>query len=274
MREWKISGSEERLADALTQKTKLPLETVLQLLENGAVTFKARGKGSWRRVRDGSLQLHKLDLLQVCFDHRVLKIPAFVSAGPVWECAQYGVWSKPVGVMSQGTSAGDQASLLYAVEKFGRTPFLVHRLDRETEGIMLVAYDGKAAGVLSQMFQERLIHKTYHAIIVTSDHLPPAGTFTQELDGKDAQTEYRILQALPDNRSLAELNPVTGRLHQIRRHLALNGSGVWGDPQYGISNKNREGMKLAAVGIDFIDPWGKKSRSFKALASFDPSLAG
>ena len=269
MKEWKFKGYESTLLEALVDRTKLSREILIKLLEYGAVVRRTQGKGSWHRVRISSQKLNLQDEIQVFFEPKVINIPAFESAPPLWECEHYGVWFKPAGIMSQGTAAGDHCSLMYAVEKKGHTPYLVHRLDRETEGIMLVAYTGKAAGLLSDMFQKHEIKKTYHAI-VTNRHVfsGTTGIFSDSLDGKKSETAFRIVKDLPEDRVLLELRPLTGRLHQIRRHLALNGSGVWGDPKYGKDNKNREGMKLAATGLDFLDPWKHCQRSFNKLASF------
>lgn len=269
MREWRFTGSDETLSDALVKRTKLSPEIVSKLLAFGGVVRRAQGKGSWLRIRSGEIKLHPLDQLLVSFEPKVLTMKPFVAQDPLFESKNYGVWFKPAGVMSQGTAAGDQCSMMYAVENKGHTPFLVHRLDRETEGPMIVAYNGPAAGKLSELFQQHKIHKTYHAIVVHADSLQDDGKFEQPLDDKPSETHYQVLKRLPENRALVELKPITGRLHQIRRHLALNGSGVWGDPKYGKDNKNREGMKLAAIGLDFFDPWDKAARSIKVLASFN-----
>lgn len=268
MREWRLKAVKGRLGELLFQHTRLPEQTVRQLLEYGAVVWRPRGQGSWQRIRDGGQMLASLDEVVVTYEPKVLRLEPFVVAAPIFECKHYGVWYKPAGIMSQGTAAGDQRSLLYAVEKFGHAPFLVHRLDRETEGPMLVAYSAMAAGKLSQLFQDHKIQKTYHAIVVNADRFEEAGRFSWPLDGKSAQTEYRLLERLDERLALLELKPVTGRLHQLRRHLELHGSGVWGDPKYGKDNKNREGMKLAAVGLDFVDPFTNEPRSFSTLPSF------
>lgn len=269
MKEWKFKGHDSTLLEALTERAKLPQKTILRLLECGAVVRKINGKGAWTRTRNPLQKLQPSDEIHLSYEPRVINLPTFESNGPIWSCNHYGVWFKPAGIMSQGTAAGDHCSLLYAVEKKGHTPYLVHRLDRETEGVMLVAYSAMAAGKLSIMFQNHEIQKTYQAIIVKASVLEnQSGTFNDSLDGKKAETPFRIIKRLEDDMALIELKPTTGRLHQIRRHLALNGSGVWGDPKYGEHNKNRDGMKLAATGLDFIDPWKRCQRSFSELASF------
>lgn len=269
MKQHHLKGLEGPIALALETRLKLPAETVTKLLAFGAVVVRARGKGAHQRVRAPGHVLHPTDEVQVAHDPRVLAMPAFKAAPAIWECAHYGVWFKPAGIMSQGSPAGDHCSLMYAVEQMGRTPYLVHRLDRETEGLMLVAYNGKAAGVLSDMFQKQLIQKTYLALVAHPEALGgPEGLIDLPLDGKPSQTKFRVIKDLAANRALVELSPLTGRLHQIRRHLALMGSGVMGDPKYGVGNKNREGMKLSAISLKFFDSWSKQDRHFTFKASF------
>ncbi len=260
-----------RLGDALTARLKLPLETIEAMLAFGAVVVRFRGKGPWERVRDGRLKLNPADQVQAVHDPGVLALPAFISRAPLEENRHYGVWWKPAGIMSQGTASGDHRSMLYAVERTGRKAFPVHRLDRETEGLMLVAYTTAAAAKLSEMFQKQAVHKTYMAVVCGLPTQATTGLFQDALDGKPAQTRYRVVRALEEGRLLVELEPLTGRLHQIRRHLALHGAGVWGDPKYGKNNKNREGMKLAATGLCFQDPWESVEKTFRAPASFAPA---
>jgi tRNA pseudouridine32 synthase/23S rRNA pseudouridine746 synthase len=261
----------ERLGEALTRVTKLPGDTIAQLLSYGAVQMRFRGKGAWERVRDARFKLHETDQIKVSHDGRVLDLPAFREAQSVAQFKSYGVWIKPAGIMAQGTDAGDHCSLLYAIERTGKQAYPVHRLDRETEGLMVVAYSSDAAAKLSRLFQEHKIKKTYLAIVAGDTSYLGVGTdgsFTDPLDGKAAETKYHVVKELEEGRLLMELSPLTGRLHQIRRHLELVDCGVWGDPKYGKRNKNREGMKLAATHLSFIDPWTREEVSFRYEASF------
>lgn len=271
--QFKAIKESERLQDALTRVTKYPPDVLTAMLTYGAVQVRFRGIGPWERVRDGRLSLHPQDQARAHYDSKILLLPAFNNAECISENRDYGVWIKPAGIVSQGTDAGDHCSLLYAVAKAGRTPFPVHRLDRETEGLMVVAYHSKAAAELSRLFQEQKVKKTYLAIVAGDvSGLNDQGLIDENLDRKVAQTKYKVIQKLPEGRLLVELKPITGRLHQIRRHLDLLGCGVWGDPKYGKGNKNREGMKLAAVGLEFFDPWDKGPRHFHYKASFALTL--
>ncbi|MFP5457901.1 MAG: RluA family pseudouridine synthase [Bacteriovoracia bacterium] len=267
--QFKAQKPDERLSEALLRVTRFPVDVVNQMLACGAVQGRFRGQGPWSRVRDGRIKLHPLDQYRAHYDSKILLLPAFTDATCLTENSDYGVWVKPAGIVSQGTDAGDHCSLLYAITLKGREAFPVHRLDRETEGLMVVAYNSKAAAKLSQLFQEQKVQKTYLAIVAgDTSGLNEQGMIDMDLDRKVAQTKYKVVARLPEKRLLVELKPITGRLHQIRRHLELLGCGVWGDPKYGKGNKNREGMKLAAIGLEFFDPWDHGPRHFHYKPSF------
>lgn len=260
MRKFKFLGVPDKsLVELVQDKTKTSPALASKLIEYGAVKIKLRSKGSFQRIRDLKYKLHQTDLIEACIDEKVLSLRPFENPLCLFECAHYGVWFKPANIMSQGTDAGDQTSLLYGIEKMGKTPFLVHRLDRETQGPMIVAYHSKAAHQLSEIFLQNKIKKFYHALVKVQGFIEESGVIEFPLDQKEAKTTYRVLDR-SEGRALLELELHTGRLHQIRRHLDLISTPVMGDPKYGQGNKNRNGLALAAVSIEFIDPWTREKR--------------
>lgn len=134
---------------------------------------------------------------------------------------------------------------------------LVQRLDREAGGLLVVAHDQGAAARLGLQLQRAEVDKAYVAEVLgdlAAAH-GEAGEVAVPLDRKPALTRWRVLAWDPARRvSLVELRILTGRRHQIRRHLEILGHPVMGDPRYGRGNKNREGLRLAAVGLAFRDP--------------------
>jgi tRNA pseudouridine32 synthase/23S rRNA pseudouridine746 synthase len=83
-----------------------------------------------------------------------------------------------------------------------------------------------------------------------------SGRIEQALDGKAAVTEWFLEHYdVAAHVSTVQVRMLSGRYHQIRRHFAGIGCPVMGDPRYGQGNKNEDGLKLAAVGIAFKDPW-------------------
>lgn len=260
MRKFKFLGtSDKSLIELVQDKTKTSPAFAAKLIEYGAVKLKFRSKGSFQRIRDPKYKLHPTDLIEACIDEKVLSLKPFENPLCLFECTHYGVWFKPANIMSQGTDAGDQTSLLYGIEKMGKTPYLVHRLDRETQGPMIVAYHSKAAHQLSEIFLQNKIKKFYHALVKVHGFIEESGVIEFTLDQKEAKTSYRVLDRR-EGKALVEVELHTGRLHQIRRHLDLISAPVMGDPKYGQGNKNRQGLALAAVSIEFIDPWTHQKR--------------
>ena len=157
--------------------------------------------------------------------------------------------NKPAGLAAQG-GAGITVSLdgILAAE-FSPRPRLVHRLDRDTSGVILAAKDQAAAARFSRLFSGRLTGpddsggavKRYLSICAGCLE-PPAGFISLELDvrgkTKAAQTAYREVETRGEF-SLVELELGTGRMHQIRRHLARAGCPVLGDDKYGDFALNR-----------------------------------
>jgi tRNA pseudouridine32 synthase/23S rRNA pseudouridine746 synthase len=173
---------------------------------------------------------------------------------------EWGIWYKPVGLMSQGNEYGDHCSILRQVEKAKNKAWPIHRLDREASGLMIFAYTLKAARLFSELFQKHQVRKFYQ-IEVLGQVPDKTGIIDFKLDGKEAKTTYKLLEQNEfTSKLLVELH--TGRLHQIRRHFDMLGYPVLGDPKYGVGNKNTEGMKLMAYQLIFKDPFTQKEINF------------
>jgi tRNA pseudouridine32 synthase/23S rRNA pseudouridine746 synthase len=255
------------LGEACLKLSPLSLEQISEASSKGAIWIKRGGQRKTLRIRSVDELVAPDDEILIYFDAKVLAVPELKNLRCLYEDKNYGVWVKPAGVVAQGSQSGDHASVLRYVEKVkGKEVYLVHRLDRETDGLILVAYHAKAAALLSNLFKEHLIKKTYEAIVL--GRLPQG--LTQEimipLDEKEAITNFEVL-ASNDQQSLLRLTIQTGRLHQIRRHLDLIGHPVIGDPQYGRGNKNRSGLKLKAVELCFRDPWSNQEKTFNHFDS-------
>lgn len=159
-------------------------------------------------------------------------------------------FNKPSGLAVQGGS-GVALSLedLLAVfaKSNGKQPRLVHRLDRETSGVIIAARTKPAAAFFSEAFAGRAVEKTYLAVVCGGAPAPDAGEIDLALkkssrrgldimeiakDGQAALTRYRTLSATGEA-ALVELSPETGRMHQLRAHLAAVGRPIAGDGKYG-----------------------------------------
>ena len=158
--------------------------------------------------------------------------------------------------MSQGNQFGDHMSILRIIEKQlhnKREVFPVHRLDRETSGLIIVAHNKKMAATLSSLFQTQQIQKNYQAIVL--GEIEESGTIDRALDKKKAVTHFKRINFNQEtNCSLIDIRLETGRTHQIRRHCDSIGHPIMGDPKYGVGNKNREGLQLIAYKLIFNCP--------------------
>lgn len=154
------------------------------------------------------------------------------------------VIDKPPGLATQ-PGAGISVSLVEAVERdFGFRPFLVHRLDRDTTGCIIVARDSRNATIWTEMIAGREVVKTYRAIVAGS---PPAASGTLDMAvrvrgvEKSASTQYKCIGSFGPEKgySLLELELGTGRTHQIRLQLASAGCPILGDDAHGDFRLNK-----------------------------------
>jgi len=191
--------------------------------------------------------------------------------------------NKKSGDIVQGDKTGDkplsEVVKEYIKEKYNKPGevFLgvVHRLDRPTSGIIIFARTSKALERLNKMLRDRVISKTYWAIIKNNpkkvkDTLihflkknpknNKSTVFTKKTEGsKKAILHFTIKKKL-DNYSLLEIDLETGRHHQIRAQLSFIGSPIKGDLKYGASRSNKDGsIHLHARTINFTHPVSKKT---------------
>lgn len=219
-----------------------------------------------KKISD-STQLQEGDLLKLPPVHFMVdKDPRHTNLNPrlaaeklaaitLAETDDYLVINKPGGLAVQGGTGISQSidDWLLAQHKSGHGDYrLVHRLDRATSGLMLIARNRSAAKNISQQFQQHQIRKTYWAIVhQLAAHLPAGGVITDPLkpaaretmmvahpsDSDALSAETRLYtKAGKDNLLWLELNPLSGRKHQLRVHLSHHGLPIVGDDKYGDSS--------------------------------------
>jgi 23S rRNA pseudouridine955/2504/2580 synthase len=164
------------------------------------------------------------------------------------------VLNKPFGIAVQGGSGTKRhldGILAGMVDRFGDRPRLVHRLDRDTTGVLLVAKHRDAAARLGRTFQTRSAAKTYWALIkgvpkppqgkveaaLVKASGPDGDRVRKALPGEQAKamhatTHYSVIDRVAHKAAWVSLKPVTGRQHQLRAHMALIGHPIIGDNKY------------------------------------------
>lgn len=195
--------------------------------------------------------------------------------------------NKRAGLLTQGDQTQDE-TLLDQVKDYIKTKYnkpgavylgLIHRLDRPTSGLVVLAKTSKALGRMNKMFQERAVDKTYLAIVegnITNNHAvlehylvrnPKQNKSyaydTNKKDSKRAKLEYTVRKKL-DKFTALEVKLYTGRHHQIRTQLSAIGSIIKGDLKYGAKRSNKDkSICLHSYSLSFIHPVSKEEISVK-----------
>lgn len=190
-------------------------------------------------------------------------------------------FNKPSGLAVQGGS-GVTRSLEDLLQVFaksnGKQPRLVHRLDRDTSGVIIAARTKPAAAFFSEAFAGRVTKKTYIALVCGGAPTPAEGEVALALrkssrkgldvmeiaaDGQAALTRYRTLSETA-SAALVQLNPETGRMHQLRAHMAAIGRPIAGDGKYGglyhVGGAEIPRLLLHAAALEVPYPGGGAQR--------------
>jgi 23S rRNA pseudouridine955/2504/2580 synthase len=226
-----------------------------KLLRTGQVRIDGRRADAGARLRPG--QSIRIPPLGEPAGEAPRRTPAAVDSGDAdWlrsrilhEDEALLVLNKPAGLAVQGGTGTRRHvdGMLASLAVDGERPRLVHRLDRDTSGLLVVAKSARAAARLTEAFRQHRVGKLYWALVVGRPPLA-AGLIDRPLakqaggrgertlsvaDGLPAQTRYRTVARAGKVASWLALQPLTGRTHQLRAHCALIGTPILGDRKYG-----------------------------------------
>lgn len=205
---------------------------------------------------------------------------AYVRALVIHEDSAVLAFNKPSGLPVQTRNVDDRTldRLMAAFARSnGKRPRLVHRLDAQTSGVIVAAKTQPAAAALSEAFAERLVSKVYLALVTGSPFPNDVTEFSMPLSrhiarpglelmrasrpgdqkSQSAVTRWRVLASTGSMHLLA-VEPLTGRMHQIRVHLSIEGRPIVGDPYYGgagtLKGEPVPRLMLHAAGLDLPHP--------------------
>jgi len=240
--------------ELIGQHCQLSKTQIKNVMHKGAVWLTVGNKT--QRLRRAKKPLKQGQSLHLYYNEGALS-DDFTKPLLIEDCGEYSVWQKPCGMMSQGSKWGDHSTIARYAEITlvpQRAAFIVHRLDRATQGLILVAHSKRAVRELGQLFEQREITKKYQAVV--KGIFPKMMEFTTDIDQRSAYTKVQCLAVDPaSDVSLLDVNIGSGRKHQIRRHLSEAGWPIVGDRLYGIANDAAEqDLQLCAYYLAFCCP--------------------
>ena len=220
------------------QTLNIDLKLCLSLLEKGKISD------------ENNKRLQKNQIIKSDFIYIVIFVPLSKGLKPIFDSFHFAIFDKPSGIMVHPSSHQLNVYTLLDEIKyhFGEKGSLVHRIDAETSGLVLVAKNAFSDMVLKSMFEEKLYTKKYKALvdgeikeefIINTPITNDAGLIKLKMktdsNGKESTTIIKpIFYDQKNNQTLVETIPLTGRQHQIRVHLDSIGHKIVGDSLYGV----------------------------------------
>lgn len=231
----------KKIEDFLLEDISIDSKLTLNLLEKGKITD------------ENNKRLQKNQIIKSNFIYIVIFEPITKGLKPIFDSFHFAIFDKPSGLMVHPSSHQlDIYTLLDEIKfYFGQKGSLVHRIDAETSGLVLVSKNAFSDMILKNMFEEKQYIKKYHAIVegnieknleidtpITNDTGLIKLKMKTDLNGKESKTLIKPISYNKEkNQTLVEAIPLTGRQHQIRVHLNSISHRIIGDPIYGIDEK-------------------------------------
>ena len=269
-----------RLEDLLCERFRSLSKMYLrEVVKSGSCQVNGRHENIGYRLRPNDFIEIELDLTR---EHSML--PQDIPLEIVYENSDLIVVVKPAGMLAHPSHREKNGTLLNALAfHFNRNggpmvrPGLIHRLDRETSGLIVVAKNARAHRILCGQFQRKSVEKLYVALVdgeVMADAGEIEGNIGRHADqkmwglkeeGKPSLTRFRVLRR-ELGLTLLELEPVTGRTNQLRIHCASIGHPIVGDKNRGGRRFHR--LCLHATRLSFREPTGGDPMSFVSESDF------
>ncbi len=280
------TGDGERLDVLLSKDGELSRSRAAALIKDGCVAVDGRTetKPSFKAEIGAAIQLDMPEAKPAKAEAQ--DIPLEI----LYQDEHLAVVVKPCGMVVHPAAGNDDGTLvnalLYHLDSLSgiggeARPGIVHRLDKDTSGLLLVAKNDAAHAALSRQLSDREMEKHYRAMVY-GKMKEPSGVIEKPIgrsrtdrkkmavdeNGRWAKTEWRVLREYPD-RTLLDVHIITGRTHQIRVHMASIGHPVLGDPLYGHKRMpDVPRLMLHAYSLEFTHPVTGERMRFTAECPF------
>lgn len=230
----------EKIESFLVETVNLSDSLACKLLQKGRI------------IDDKRKRLQKGHILKSGFIEVSIYEPITKALLPLFQTEHFAIFDKPSGLVVHPSARSTQYTLLDEIRfQFGEEASLVHRIDAETSGLILVSKNKYAQMLLVEMFEKKVVTKKYKALVeheikeeikIEDKIMSSTGLIKLKMQtspqGKDSSTLIRPLFFDKNkNQTLIEAIPYTGRQHQIRVHLNSIAHRIVGDPIYGIEEK-------------------------------------
>ena len=260
---------------------KIPQSLIEKSLRNGKIKVNQKKvKSSFKLNKNDKIDLYNFDFKEKIINKKVNFQPTnkIIKENEdliIDNNENFVVLNKSAGISVQGGTKSKKNLIdIFAQSEIFRNekPYSVHRLDKETSGVFLIAKNRETAQLLTSLFRLRKVHKTYLAIC-HGEIEKNSGEWNDKLirydNGKklieEAKTSYKVLDK-NSNCSLVEMKPITGRKHQLRKQLYAAGHSIYGDKKYSnklINNSKNKNLMLHAYQIRFMI--SDKKYTYRAL---------
>ena len=268
--EFTVAIPNERLDKYIAEQCRISRSYAQKLIDEGQVAVNGRSAKPSQKLDIGDKVVASIPPPSA-----ISLTPEDIPLKVVYEDKDVIVIDKPAGLLVHPAAGQKSGTLVNAIlarcpdlgEINGSVrPGIVHRLDKDTSGLMMVAKNNAAHADLSRQIKQRSIKKTYIALVL-GQLTPERGAIEAPIGrhpgdrkrmavverGREAKTEYRVIKYL-DDCTLLEVMPETGRTHQIRVHLSAIGHPVFGDHIYGKRSPILGRQFLHAHKLGFVLP--------------------
>ena len=276
-----VNVSNERLDKYIASNTDYSRSLVSKLIDNNYVLVNGKNEKGSYKVKEND----EIEILDGYIEETEIE-PVKMNLDIVYEDNDIMVINKPSGLTVHPGSGNKNNTLVNGLLEYtnnlsdvngNERPGIVHRLDKDTSGLMLVAKTNKAHEILSKDFEKHDVKRKYWALIkgvfphntaiidapIGRDEKDRKKMTVTAKNSKKAITHLKVIKRF-QNYTLVELELETGRTHQIRVHLSYIGYPVYNDPVYNTKKATEFGQFLHSKTIDFTHPITKEHMHFES----------